>query len=317
MNSTACYKACAESEIAVLAAISNHWSHLYLEIDKAELPLEEFRHEAFRNIGSLIESYLFPHLRDVLMQVRLIGGKAANYSKINELNLGNIVNELKGSLGMPEFLSPPPWGISLNQWRNIAQHHSSCVRDDLIYAYYGESQKKQEIILSRTDLWDALKTIYSICDLINTARTLFVIDNIQQIKPYLPQDLNLRNDALILSLATAISTQGFELADIQVNNESVIATVVEMSDEPPKDRMIHASQFVYPVWCKFEKDLIVVNYLDKDGKLRLKTTVSGKDCERIANEEVAFSELANFVHFEVIGKDGEVAGTGRGSRGTD
>jgi hypothetical protein len=301
-NPTACYKACAESENDVLAAASNHWSQLYLEVDKADLPLEEFRHEAFRNIGALIESYLFPHLRDLLMQVRINRGKKAEYFQISRLKLGNAVNELHNSISMPEIVAPPPWGIYLNQWRNIAQHHRSYVRGEMICGYYGEASNEREIILTRKELWDALQRIYSICEVMNTARTLFVIDNIEKIKVSFPEELTLRTDAFILSLATAISTQGFELTDLQLNEESAVATVAEITDGPPEERRIHASQFVYPLWCQLQKPTVIVKYVDKAGKVRLTTVARGVDCKRIADGEIPFSDLASLVEFEIDGK---------------
>jgi hypothetical protein len=264
-DATACYKACAESEESVLAAQSDHWSLLYLELDKADMPLEEFRHEVFRNVGALIESYLFPHLRDLLMQVRIARGRVAVYAHVANLKLGNVVNELHDTLGMPDLVAPFPWGIALNQWRNIAQHHRSVVRGNFIFGYYGEPPNEKEVIFTRCELMAALSTIYSICEVVSASRTLFMIDNIEQIRKYLPQDLVLRDDARILSLATAFSTQGFDLAHLQITNDSAIATIVEMSD--------------------------------KRGRLRLTTTANGEDCKRIADGLVPFRSLAGRVEF--------------------
>lgn len=298
IDPVACYRACAESESAVSAAASDHWSLLYLEIDKAELPIEEFRHEVFRNIGALIESFLFPHLRDLLSQVRIARGRAAAWVQVASLKLGNVVNELHDTLGMPDVVAPPPWGLRLNQWRNIGQHHRSMIRGGFIYGYYGEYPNEQEVRFSRSELMDALRAIYSICEVLSTARTLFIIDNIQWVHQHFSQNLALRDDAHILSLTTALATQGFELADLQVTDDSVTATVVEMSNGPPEERMIHASQFVYPVWVKMERQAIVVNYLDKQGKLRLTTRAKGDDCKKIADGVIPFDALAGLVEFQ-------------------
>jgi len=297
LDAAACYNACAESEKAVLAAASDHWSLFYLEVDKADLPLEEFRHEVFRNIGALIESFLFPHLRDLLMQVRIARSRAPACAQVADLKLGNVVNELHDTLGMPDLVAPPPWGIRLNQWRNVAQHHRSAVRGNSIYGYYGEPPNEKEVKFSRSELMDALRTIYSICEAVSASRTLFVIDNIQQLRKYLPQDLVLRDDAHILSLATALSTQGFGLAHLQITDDSATATVIEMSEGAPEERMIHASQFVYPIWLEFEKQTVIVKYLDKRGRLRLTTTAKGEDCKRIADGVVPFHALAGLVEF--------------------
>lgn len=118
------YRGCGESERAILAAQSDHWSLFYLELEKADLPIEEFRHEVFRNVGALIESFLFPHLRELLVQVRISRGKPTTLSQILPLKLGNVTNELYETLGFRDLLSPAPWRIRLNQWRNIAQHPS-------------------------------------------------------------------------------------------------------------------------------------------------------------------------------------------------
>lgn len=132
----------------------------------------------------------------------------------------------------------------------------------------------------------------------STARTLFVIDNIKTVHQYLPQDLELRDDAYILSLATALSTQAFGLADLQLSDDSVIATVVELSEGPPDERMIHASQFVYPVWRNFERSTVIVKYVDKEGRLRLTTKAKGDDCKRIADGAIPFAALAGLVEFK-------------------
>ena len=127
-------------------------------------------------------------------------------------------------------------------------------------------------------------------------------DNIEKIKVSFPEELTLRKDAFILSLATAISTQGFELTDLQLNEESAVATVAEITDGPPEERRIHASQFVYPLWCQVQKPTVIVKYVDKTGKVRLTTVARGVDCKRIADGEIPFSDLASLVEFEIDGK---------------
>lgn len=310
VDGPSCYAACAESEKAILAAQSDHWSMLYLELDKGDLPIEEFRHEAFRNIGAMIEAFLFPHLRELLVQVRIRRGKPATLSQVGVLKLGNVVGELHDTLGLSELVAPNPWQIRLNQWRNIGQHHRSAVRGESIFAYYGDPGKEVEVSFSRSELLDALETIYSICEAVSAARTLFVIDNIREISLHFPEDLVLRDDARIFSLATAISTQGFSLDGLQVTDQSVTATVAELSDGDPQDRMIHASQFVYPIWVEFQTREVVVRYKDKNGQIRLITKAKGEDCRKIADGLVPFHALAGLVEFTKAGSSesgGEIA----------
>jgi hypothetical protein len=62
--------------------------------------------------------------------------------------------------------------------------------------------------------------------------------------------------------------------------------------------MIHASQFVYPIWVNIERQTIIVKYLDKQGKLRLTTKAKGNDCRKIADGVIPFDALAGLVDFQ-------------------
>jgi hypothetical protein len=50
-----CFEVCAAFERDIMGGLSRVWSQMYLEHDKADLPLDEFRQEAFRNIGDIVE----------------------------------------------------------------------------------------------------------------------------------------------------------------------------------------------------------------------------------------------------------------------
>lgn len=50
----ACFEACGAFERDIMGGLSWMWSLMYLEHDKADLPLDEFRQEAFRNIGDIM-----------------------------------------------------------------------------------------------------------------------------------------------------------------------------------------------------------------------------------------------------------------------
>ena len=93
------------------------------------------------------------------------------------------------------------------------------------------------------------------------------------------KDLTLRTDQIILSLGTAVSAQGFELADLKIGTDQkrITATLRDMTDKPYKERMIHASQFVYPIWSYFPNEKIIVKFEDKLKVLRLTTAVKGTD----------------------------------------
>jgi len=293
-DKNACLEGCVKWEGKIQQGLTEYWSGFHLEVDKAELPLEEFKYEAFRNIGMIIEASLLPLLKELLLQVRIRRGKTNPDSNLDTLDLGLAVGELFDTSDYRELFVPPPWGIRLNQWRNMAQHHKTRVEKDVIIGVYGRGTHEREVRFSRDELLAALKTIHMVFRVIRTARSIFLVDNISEYRSRL-KDVEVRADARILDLACSIATQGFELVDIRIEEKSVTAVVKDGTHFPAKERMFHASQFVYPVWSHLPADEIVVQYLDRQGDLILTTTAKGSDCDEAGREVVPFGELANRV----------------------
>lgn len=298
-----CFKACARFESDTTQGLSRLWSQMYLEHDKADLPLEELRQEAFRNIGDLIEGSLKPYLQELVLQNRFLRGKTDTYEDVVQLDLGNLVHELKQTTDLKGALEPHPWELRLNDWRNIAQHHTSEVDGDEIVGYYEVGSTEEEVRLTRREIVDATFKTALIFKSIRTARTLFVVDHMNEIKPHISEDPELRPDMRVLSFAMAIGPEGFELIDLKVEEDSAEAVVRDRTEEPIKKRMIHASQFVYPVWKNLKKQNIELKFQDSDGNLVLTSKVNGDVCESIAEGQIPFSELANESEFEIHGAE--------------
>lgn len=294
-----CFEACAAFERDIMGGLSRVWSQMYLEHDKADLPLDEFREEAFSNIGDIIEGCLKPFLKELVLQNRLGRGKRAKYEDVAGLTLGAVVHELIETTTNPDAFIPPPWTLRLNDWRNIAQHHASEVVGNEIAATYEVGSVKREIRFSRDELLQALRQIALIFTAVRTARVLFAIDNIKKIAPYLDPDIPLRIDMSVISFASAIGVEGFELLDLNVDEESAEATIGDLTDQPPKERMIHASQFVYPLWWYFKKARLCVHFRDRGGRVILTAESNASTCQAIADERMPFGELPNHVQFKV------------------
>jgi hypothetical protein len=210
-----------------------------------------------------------------------------------------MVHELIETTGNPDTFVPPPWRLRLNDWRNIAQHHTSEVVGIKIVATYAVGSAKREIRFSREELLQALRQIALIFTAVRTARVLLVIDNIKSIRPYLDLSIPLRVDMSVISFASAIGPEGFELLDLDVSEETVEALIRDLTDQPPQERMIHASQFVYPLWWYFKKARLRINFLDRGGKLILTAETDASACQAIADGNMPFGELANHVQFKV------------------
>ncbi|MCS3643227.1 hypothetical protein [Salinibacter ruber] len=291
-DSERCFETCGRFEKDTISSLSQMWSHMYLEHDKADLPLTEFRQEAFKNIGDLIEGTLKPFLQELLLQNRFARGKVSTYDDVRDLRLGNITQELIDTTSFRGAFKPGSWNLRLNDWRNIAHHHTSRVEGKEIIGEYDVGSNTKEIRLSRQDLTDVLYKIALIFKAIRTARTLFVFDNRDEIRPHIVDEVEGRSDMNVLAIAMAISPEGFELADIKVGGSSAKAVIRERTDQPVQERMIHASQFVYPVWEHFRKEVIQIEYQDREGNLVLTSEVSGEACKSVAEGDVPFSDLA-------------------------
>lgn len=106
-------------------------------------------------------------------------------------------------------------------------------------------------------------------------------------------------------MASSLATQGFDLKDISIDENSVTAIIQDVTEVPPdkqvvdykRKRIIHSSQFVYVVWSHFSLEKITVKHLDRKGNLRCIITGKGDDCEAISNEEIPFEELLNRIVF--------------------
>ena len=215
----------------------------------------------------------------------------------SSITLGRLVGELFDSLGFTELLAPPPWGVRLNQWRNMAQHHRTRVEGNTIIGFFGEPPNEKTLPLSRDDLMEALRSIVAIFNAIKLARTIFCIDNIEQIRPLLPK-IPLREDARLLSLVTGISSQGFKVTNILLTDTESILELIDLQDTS-KQRVIHASQFLLPLWTNTERANLIIRYSNQLGDYTAEFRTTGKACSQLSNNEITLDEYISIVSFTV------------------
>ncbi len=286
-------RSCASWEPAASRGLSEYWNAFHLEVPKDDLALEEFRYEVFRNIGSLIEASIQPLLRELLSQVRLRDGATDPNTELGAMDLGDAVAQLIRTTGFPELFAPPPWRVRLNQWRNIAQHHSSSTEGNIIVCRYGRAPRVRELRLSRSELLEATHRIFSVFLAMNTAKNIFLVDNIRAARTFLP-NIDIRPEAYVLNFASIVATQGFEIIDLRLGDEEAFVNLRDVSNLDPAQRRFHASQYVYQLWVHTNRPRVTVEYQEKDGTRSLLTTAWAQDCQRIDRSEIELHELANF-----------------------
>lgn len=291
-DSRACFESCAIWKNQIIQSLSEFWSVLHLEADKNTLEIEEFVHECLRNIGDFTEGLIKPYLKVLLHQIKIADGVKISVENINSLDLGQIVNELIQN-NYTDLLMPYPWNIRLNQWRNIAYHHSARIVDNKIVCWYGIPPNIREVQLFRNQLLQVVDTIVNIHKPLKLAYSLFFVDNAKEIGKFLTSDeTEGRDEAEFICFASGLAAQGFEIVEYKKSSDEVKLTLKDLSDMNPNERKIHASQFLFPLWNMTRSKRMIVEYREKDNTPNLLASIDSTICEKIYCGELELSTLA-------------------------
>lgn len=297
LNSETSIAECTRWELAIERGLTHYWSAVQLEQPKGDLALDDFAAEAFRNIGSLLEATTQPFLRELLGQLRLMRGKETE--SIAQLDFGVVVSELESTSGADDLFTPKPWGISLSQWRNIAQHHSFEIEGEVVKAWYGKGDRTRKIELSRENLWSLLRLIFRIQLLIKSARTIFVLDHRRSFRDQTTA-VEERPDALAFGFATIMASQGFEVIFFEVRSRRARAVVRDVTEMHPYIRQFHASQLVQNLWVATGATECELEYQQRDGTPTLVTIASAADCDAVGKELIDIREFGRRVTFRPL-----------------
>jgi hypothetical protein len=287
-----CFKSCALWQPQILQSLSEYWSVLYLEVDKSNLEIEELLHECLGNIGDIIEGLIKPYLKTLLHQIMIANVIKTVLGDIDSLTLGTIVSELIQKSGYGDLFMPPPWNIKLNQWRDIAYHHSAKIENSEIICWYGKTPNIKEVKLSKRELLQVVQTAFNVYMAIRLAHTLFFIDNLKEINRYSPT-VEVRDEAEFINFATGLESQGFEIIDFKKDSDEAKLVVKDVSNLDPDQRRFHASQFLFPLWLLTKAKHVVIEYREKENTPNLLVSVNSTVCEKIYNKELEPMTLAN------------------------
>jgi len=289
-----CFKACALWQPYIHHSISEYWSVLHLEVPKNDLGIEEFLHECLRNIGDIIEGVTKPYLEVLLHQVRIANGIKTALEEINALDLGTIVNELIEKSGYAALFVPPPRNIRLNQWRNIAHHHTAKIENSEIICWYGKTPNIKKIRLSRNELLQVVQTVVNIYGVLRLAYTLFCMDNLNEIDEY-PLSGEVRAEAVFVNFAAGLASQGFEIVEYEKSPDDAKLVVKDISNLNPDERRFHASQFLLPLWVITHSNRVIIEYREKDNTPNFQVSANSDICEKIYEGELEPLTLAKMM----------------------
>lgn len=242
-----CAKTCALWEEPIGKALSLYWSAVRLEHEKADLPLDEFAYELFRNIGGLIEGTLQVYLKELLHLTQRSQGESVVFTDIDSLDLGTTVRLVGEKADIASYLTLPPWNVPLNQWRNIAQHYSMDSNGSSIICRYG-ARHQHSITLARPELLNVARSLFLLFSTIRTAQTLFALDHADTLIAHCKGFMRKEADTQF-QFAVGAASQGFEVVELEVSEDCSRAVLADVTAQDPSARSIHASQFVYPLRC--------------------------------------------------------------------
>jgi hypothetical protein len=299
-NKNKCAEICSQWEEQIGKALTFYWSAVRFEHHKDDLPIDEYAYELFRNIGGLIEGTLQVYLKELLHIAIYAQGESASHSEISSLSLGNVVNKLSEKLGSSDIFTLNPWGVPLNQWRNIAQHFSIDTEDSSIICTYG-ARNQHVIRLERKELMEITKSLFTLYSAIRTSQTIFFLDHADSLISHC-RGFKRKDADEQFQFCVGAASQGFEIIYLIVSDDKAFAHLSDTTNEDTLERALHASQFVYQLWVTTRSNTIVIKYDTKSGSNSLITTAKSEDCEKVYNGEESFSYLSKVVDFETTQK---------------
>lgn len=291
-----CFKSCVVCLDGIIESEKKFWSVANLEVDKYKLELEDALHECLKNIGEVIEGLEKPYLKVLLCQTRIECGVRGSGNDVKVLDLGQIVTELINRSSYPELFAPPPWDISLNQWRNIAYHHSAKVEDQKIVCWYGKEPNIKRVQLSRGEMVEVLRKVSNVYYVLKLAHTFFFIDNLEDISKVttFPRKES-REESELLNLTVGLASQGFEVVEVNKTVGEAKLIIRDVSDLDMDKRIAHASQFLFPLWLVTRSRKLIIEYRKKDNTPNFLMSVDGETCERIYSGKLEALSLAKKV----------------------
>jgi hypothetical protein len=262
------------------------------EQPKQELGVREFAHEAFRTLGPLIESTIQPFLKEFLCFALITNGGTPNLTEIDSIDLGTTCQRLERVFSNSGLISPAPWRIRLNQWRNVAQHLNYETTDDKIVINYGKHSSAKTVLLTKGELLSAMREIGRRLSILKGARELYSLNYVSELNRNEPKP-----EADLYQISTEMGaefgTQGFELSDLCAKETEITARFIDVAPTLNDGRHWHCSQFLFPISLRFPDKDVTVIYSRNDAPLQFIFSAKAEVLRQAAADEDPLSVLVN------------------------
>ncbi|MBT9514034.1 MAG: hypothetical protein IV104_16970 [Acidovorax sp.] len=294
---TQAYQVICDFEKNIREAQRKYSMQILFEQSKEELKTDEYAFEMFRLIGSLIESTIQPFLKEIYCLAEINAGQPKNVQSVIDADFGQIIEQFNRLNCFPALLTPGSWGIRINQWRNIAQHHSFSVTGENIEATYGKSSPKKSISITRNELFSLSKELIRGLGALKSSRELTILNNIDQLRDRIAH-FEVDIYSIATELAAAFATQGFTLIGLEESNDLVSASILDANPTQGNIRQIHCSQFVLPIGARFPQKGIEVTYESEGSTEKFKFSITPEANRVLGELQAPFERLADLLKWE-------------------
>ena len=181
-----------------------------LQLDIGKLGAEFTTKSVLRDVGDVLEGSLQPFARLRLAMQEVAGIRIDRSPSIANMTFGEVISELASREIGGDIYRPSPFGISVSQWRNIANHNGYTVKDDEVICTYGSAGRLKQFSCTVSALIELARYIDTLGFLHKVAFEIFNIDNLDELIPHAPQ-LEITEYTRDAALVYGLSGAGFTI----------------------------------------------------------------------------------------------------------
>jgi hypothetical protein len=269
-----------------LEAGNKYWSFLNLEVNKKDLDIYEFAQTSMKDISDIIEGLSKSVLIENVLINKVRRGKAFDIEKTTTGKLGNLINDLIDNSEYSSIFIVPSENKKISDWRNIAAHNTYSILGNLIRCESGEGDKKTVFTLERNELFDRVNYCMRATEILNMAHKIFAFDNLPEISNRLDKrKSHPRPEIGFLMFSSALMSQGFEILNIEYDNDKAVLELFDLTKNNPRDRGIHASQVLNQLWLLTDSKFLEIKYFTNVNQLYLTSSIKGEIFEQMENDD--------------------------------
>jgi hypothetical protein len=216
-NPTVCFETWANWMESTDRAIANVAATAQLQRNKAGLEPNLFVKSCLRDMADILEGSLQIFARLRLKIIEAGGSRNKTHKSVEELSFGEVIEELVDIGSNEHIYEPPPFGVTVSQWRNIANHNGYDTKGDEVTCTYGQPGKRKSFKCTADDILAIARYANDLCFAHKVAIEIFGIDNFTQLRSKAPE-IPLSDFTKDSCLAFGLVSSGFSIREVINDN---------------------------------------------------------------------------------------------------